>query len=81
MDDEESQRESKESKIDRTRQTDSKISNSGLSAKQPTLLHFLNSDERLLDHDKTWNGISVHGPSQQGPRTMLVILQEPWNPG
>ena len=80
-DDEEGNRTSKGRKLDRTCQTDSRFSNNGLSAKHPTLLHFLSPDEGLLGHEETWNGISVHGPSQQGPRTMLVILQEPWNPG
>ena len=44
---------------------------------QLTLLHLLRADLSQLDQTKGKNGILVHGPSHQGPRTALMIQEEP----
>mgnify|MGYP000922461875 CR=1 FL=1 len=43
---------------------------------QLTLVNLLSTDQSTLDLEQAKNGISVHGPSYQGPRTLLVISLE-----
>ena len=61
---------------DMEEQTDSKSRATELSAKQLTLVNRLNTDQRHLDREEGWNGISPHGPSHQGPRILLIVHQE-----
>ena len=44
---------------------------------QLTLVNLLSIDQSTLDLEQAKDGISVHGPSCQGPRTLLVIHMEP----
>ena len=43
---------------------------------QLTLINLLSTHQNTLDLEQAKNGISVHGPSYQGPRTLLVISLE-----
>ncbi|XP_057542577.1 uncharacterized protein LOC130821000 [Amaranthus tricolor] len=59
-----------------TGQTDSKNRATELPSEQLTLVNRLSSDRDHLDRKKGWNGISLHGPSHQGPRVLLIVHQE-----
>ena len=59
-----------------TEQTDSKNRATELSGEQLTLVNRLSSDRDHLDRKEGWNGISLHGPSHQGPRVLLIVHQE-----
>lgn len=58
-------------------QTDREQDNSEQSVNQQTLLNTSSSDWGQLDLDKGINAISPHGPSWEGPRTLLIVHHEP----
>ena len=72
----ESKQSSKNSIMDTKSQTDSSIRETEQSVKQQTLLSLLSSDLDHLDPDQAWDVIFAHGPSHQGPRTMLTVHVE-----
>lgn len=60
-------------------QTDNRIRGTGQSANQQTLLNTLNFDWSHLDLEKHINVISLHGPSCEGPRTLMIGHHEVMN--
>ena len=72
----EAKQSSKNSRMDMRSQTDSSIKDTEQSGNQQTLPSLLSSDLDHLDPDKAWDVIFPHGPSHQGPSTMLTVHVE-----
>jgi hypothetical protein len=60
-------------------QSDDKIRGTGQTANQLTLCNALSPNLEQLEQDKDRNGILAHGPSHLGPRSLLIIHQQPRN--